>query len=520
MIFTSTCGYQGKLNRADISKKSKSISGIKLAPIIDWSTSELNNQALVELYKEQIEQNQDVIDRIIEFESKNHMVLLCDCKEGQKCHKMYLAQYLSNKYNLTYGGEIGENDENLHQLLDKFEMIENIEYPMFDNEITSEAKVREKFESIWKDDSDKTLSDCLKEYEETSDHYKRSLDIPTPQALIDMACMDKGYLEIKTQTIRGSFDKCCKSQKGEKITNMAAGRMDQAHFTELCVSHRGRLYRLEEKSGRELPKYKDIQWLQQQIGCTLQEADEFNKAFIDLELGAKEVYSIIFGGSIDGKEKSGIKQTGNQYLQKFLDLQQEVQSFKLIDNFEQYSEIENIEGTFNDEFEIIEESFKESERFDSNLYSAKRLSIDEESLSEEEIAEIKYGSYEDYKEVLKVYMKPKYKFKGKDGNGKNIFVEVGKKINDVKTSSAVSMAWIYIKEAKAKFDSIKEAEMERELQEMPFYMADAIAQYVFNPSKQNKYRITTCVYGGEWDGERIPPANPIQKKICWKAIYG
>lgn len=511
------------MSRADISQASKSEAGKKLAPNVNWETSKHNTKDLAKMYKKQLDNSKDEVKAIVKFHNdKENLVILCNCKEG-RCHRMFLAEYLHNKFDLTYGGEIGDSDDKILQNLDSFEFDSNIESAVFDKTIISEAKARDALEMIWKDSQGKTIQDCLNEYEATNDQYKQSLDIPTASALIDMACMDKGYLEVKTEAIRSSRVKCCKDVEGNKVANNAAGRLDQMCFTELCVAHKGRLYRLEERSGKEIPKHRDIQWLQANIKCTLNEADQFNKAFIALDLGSKEVHKLIFGGTIEGKEKSGIKETGNKHLQYFTTLAEEMAEFKLVDKFEPYEDDKLIDEFEENGFEIeeIEKNFlDEEERFDTNLYTAKRLSIDEESLSEEEIAEIKYGTYDQYKAIVAKYMEPQYKFKRKLPNGKSEFAIIGKKVDSTMIKSAVSMAWIYLKEAKAKFKAIHEAETERELQEMPDYMAEAIEEYQINPSRQNKYRITTCVYGGTWDGVKIPPANPVQKKICWKVIYG
>jgi hypothetical protein len=463
-------------------------------------------------YKKVLEQSKSVLRQLAEVAKSRSVAIICSC-EDLNCSRFKLAEYLVNNFNCQYEGEIGSEDQNLLQNIDRLELDENVESFLYEKNDLSEEQVRQKISDIWKTE-ERTMSDCLNEYEETNDNFKQSLDIPVPQALIDMACMEPGYQNIRFSVLKECRDKCCKDQDRNKITNNCAGKMDMTHFNELCVSHRGRLYRLEEKSGK-LPKYRDIEWLAHNIGCTLSEASQFNKAFIDINLGSSEIYKIIFGHHIGGK-KSGIKNSGNKFLQQFLDLQAEMNNFKLTDKFEQYSEIENIDEDYNQEIDLTESSFdEEDEYYDSNLYTAKRLSIDEESISEEEIAIIKYGTYEQYKDVVSKYMKPSYKY-----IGYKKFVEDGKEVDKKMLKSAVSMAWIYLKEAKIRHKADKDKLIEDEMTRLPEHFTEAIDAYKQDPSRTNKYRITTLVHGGEWDGVKYKPATKEQKQVCWKVIYG
>jgi hypothetical protein len=497
MIFTSQCGYQGRLVKVDISSKTKSERCQKI------KCSNKN-------YKEVLERNKPVLEELAIVAKSKDVAIICSC-EDLNCNRFKLANYLVNLHNCQYEGEIGQQDQNVLQNLDRLEIDDNIISFLYERSEEPEEVIRQKIADIWKSE-DRTASDCLREFEETNDNYKQSLDIPTPQALVDMGCMDKGYLELHTELVRSSYDKCCKNKDGEKIANNCAGRMNQAHFSELCEVYNKRLYRLEERSGKELQKCRDIEWIAKNIGCTLVEADQFNKAWKDLELGQKEVNKIIFGYSDKTVKKPGIKNTGNKFLQQFLGLQNAVAEFKLVEKFEPYTEegeaqnqIDEICEEWNLDIEVTEQGFIEEESFNTSLYSAKRLSIDEESLSEEEIAEIRYGSYEQYKEILSRYMKKSYK-----GTSD---------ISNKKLPSAVSMGWIYLKEAGEKFRKEKQDRIDSELKKLPEYQKVAIAEYKSNPSRSNKYRITTCVYGGNWDGIEIPKATKEQKEVLWSVIY-
>jgi hypothetical protein len=426
------------------------------------------------------------------------------------------------------------------------DLIDGLTTVIFEERNRLNGQVQNEIQEIFKTDSSKTLQDVITEYEETSDQYKSSQDIPMAQALIDMGTTDPGYVELRYNKIRAYKGECCWKQLVEpdeddvtcvddddyhkpNITNNHAGRMDQCHFTELCVPIRNRLYRLEMKSGREIPNYRDINWIKSKIGCTLQEADKYNKIFKDLQLGKKEVYKLIFGYfSLEHMEKtSGIQDSGNELLEEFLKLQDDMKDLVLEKediNINKYDENGN---DIEDEYwnnvtdqDLIELNFKEDIDFDSNLFTAKRLSIPEESLSEEEISEIKYGDYETYKKVNKRYNEEKFKFIGKDARNKNIFAKDGKKINANKISSNVSMGWVYLKEAKAKFDAEKD-KLIQEAKEagIPEYMDDALLAYQRIQTKSNKYRVTTCIFGGVWDGEVIPRATKGQAALCWKVIY-
>ena len=425
------------------------------------------------------------------------------------------------------------------------DIIDGLTTVIFAEQGRMNGQVQDEIQEIFKSTSNKTLQDVVKEYEATSDLYKRSQDIPVAQALIDMGTTDPGYIELRYNKIKAYKGECCYKElpKGEddcscvddndyrkaNITNNVAGRMDQCHFSELCVPIRDRLYRLEMKTGREIPNYRDIRWLKDKIGCTLQEADLFNKAFIDLQMGKKEIYKTIFGYfSTEYMEKTaGIQGTGSNSLQMFLDLQEEMKDLKLQKeelNLYQYDESGNdLEEQYwesvNDQ-DLIEVNFKEDLDVDSNLFTLKRLSIPEESLTEEEIDEIKYGDYETYKKVNKRYNDVKFKYIGKDANGKNIFFKDGKKVNANKLPSNVSMGWVYLTEAKLKFQAEKDKLMQEAVNAgIPDHMDEALDCYQRYPSNSNKYRVTTCIYGGVWDGEKIPKATKGQAELCWRVIY-
>lgn len=441
----------------------------------------------------------------------------------------------------------GEKIKNKVNCLLDMDLIDGVTSIIFAENGRMNSQVQNEIQEIFKNTSDKTLQDVINEYNETSDMYKVSQDIPVAQALIDMGTTDPGYVELRYNKIKAYKGECCYKQLVEpdeddctciddadyhkpNVTNNVAGRMDQCHFTELCVPVNNRLYRLEMKTGREIPNYKDINWLKEKIGCTLQEADQFNKVFQDLQMGKKEVYKLIFGYlSLEYMEKTGgLQGTGNELLPMFLKLQEDMADLKLTKediNLNRYDENGN---DIEDEYwnnvtdqDLIELNFKEDIDIDSNVFTAKRLSIPEESLTEEEIAEIKHGDYETYKKVNKRYNEVKFKFIGKDKYNKNKFAEDGKKINANKIASNVSMGWVYLKEAKAKFDAEKD-ELVRQAKEagIPDHMDEALENYERYASKSNKYRVTTCIFGGVWDGEVIPKATKGQAELCWRVIYG
>lgn len=413
-----------------------------------------------------------------------------------------------------------------NEILDMMEIEENITSVVFESFGRMPDQVTDEIKNILNQDKQKTMVDCEVEYDNTNDQYKQSLDIPTAQAMIDMGCSDPGYLELKTWAVRQDRSRCCKDDAGNSITNNHAGRLDQACFTELCVPVRGRLYRLEMKTGAEVAKHKDIFYLQSQLKCTLQESERFKEAFKLLDLDKNTVFKIIFGKH--SKDK-GIQGTGNVHLEYYEILAEEMREFKLInDNASMYQEDEfgnDIDDIWQNNLdpEVIEMSFKDDLPVDSNIFTFKRLSIPEESLSEEEIEEIKYSDYNQYKAVTARYMEPKWIFTGKDHSGKNKFASVGKKITDEKTSTSISMAWIYLNEAKEKFNNNKDTLVKETLKiGVSDEVYDAIQNYKqlknTNKAKQAKYRLTTCIYGGEWNEQVIPKATPGEAEICWRVI--
>jgi hypothetical protein len=411
-----------------------------------------------------------------------------------------------------------------HQKLDTMDLVENLTSIIFESKNRLSSQVQSDIESVLFNNSKKTMWDCEVEYNNINDQYKKSLDIPTAQAMIDMGCSDPGYLELRYWNIKEDRSLCCKNPvTGERVKNAEAGRLDQCCFTELCVPIKNRLYRLEMKTGREIAKHKDIVWIKNQINCTLQEAEEFKTAFEILNLDKNTVFKIIFG---EHRKDPGIQSTGNEFLSKYKDLAEEMKKFELkLTKMSIYEEDQNgndIDDMWQNSLdpEVMEANFKEDLPVDSNIFTLKRLSIPEESLSEEEISEIKDCDYNKYKKILNRYMDQKWVFVGKDTFGKNKFRPVGKKITQEKISSAISMAWIYLNEAKERFNNEKDLLVKQALEEGvsdPVY--DAIENFKKNKdSRSAKYRLTTCIYGGEWNGEKIPKATPGEAEICWRVI--
>jgi hypothetical protein len=413
-----------------------------------------------------------------------------------------------------------------HEKLDQMDIITNITSIVFKANGQMNNQVQADIADTLFGSPIKTAWDCEVEYNETNDNYKSSLDIPTAQAMVDMGCADNGYLELRTQMIRGYRGKCCKSDpdlKEADLTNNEAGRMDLCHFTELCVPIKNRLYRLEVKTGREIQKHKDIFWIKNKINCTIQEAERFKVAFELLNLDKNVVFKIVFG---ECKKDPGIQNTGNKHLEYYETLAEEMKEFKL-ENLKMSLYQEDSDGNDIDEMyqnsldpEVMEMNFKEDLPVDSNIFTLKRLSIPEESLSEEEIADIKEASYDRYKEILKIYMEKK-KLYTKKRRQANDFRFHPNKINDTKISTSISMAWEYIQEAKAKFNAIKEAlvneTMEIGLEDTTY---DAIEAYKLKPSSSTRYRILKSIHGGEWDGVIIPKASPGEIEICWRVLNG